>query len=131
MAPRSSAVLVALAAAAAAAALASAAPPKAIVFVLCDDLGYNEFGFRNASRGLLTPNVDALARGGVQLSSYYTNPLCSPTRSALLTGRYNHRLGTQASVVYWDTPWAVPRNETFLPERLASLGYPRRGMFGK
>ena len=81
-------------------AASAAAPPKAIVFILCDDLGYNEFGFRNSSRGLITPNVDALARGGVELTAYYTNPLCSPTRSALLTGRYNHRLGTQANVVY-------------------------------
>ena len=125
------ALLLTRGAAAAVAAAAAAPPPRALVFILADDLGYNEFGFRNASRGFITPNIDALAAGGVELTSYYTNPLCSPTRSALMTGRYNHRLGTQSNVVYWDTPWSVGRNETFLPQRLASLGYPRRGMFGK
>ena len=86
----------------------------------------------NATRGLLTPNIDALAAGGVRLTSYYTNPLCSPTRSALMTGKYNHRLGTQANVVYWDTPWSVPLEHTFLPQRLKAIpGFGATAMYGK
>merc|ERR1711971_586463 len=59
-----------------------------IVFILADDLGYNEMGFMNASRGLITPNLDGLASGGVVLRNYYVQPICSPTRSAFMTGRY-------------------------------------------
>lgn len=112
--------------------LCVASPPRAIVFVLADDLGYNEFGYQNGTRGLQTPNIDHLAAGGVKLTSYYTNPLCSPTRSALMTGKYNHRLGTQANVIFWDTPWSVPLEHTFLPARLKQLpGFGNTSMYGK
>ena len=94
------------------------------------DLGYNEMGFQNASRGLVTPNLDKLAHGGVRLSQYYVQPICSPTRSALMTGRYTIRLGTQSNVIWWDSPWGVPLNETFLPENLKDAGY-ITAMFGK
>lgn len=50
-------------------------------------------------------------------------PICSPTRSALMTGRYTIRLGTQANVIFWDTPWGVPLNETFLSQNLKDAGY--------
>ena len=112
--------------------LATAAPPKAIVFILADDLGYNEMGFMNSTRGLQTPNLDALAAGGVRLTSAYTVPLCSPTRSSLMTGKYNHRLGTQANVVFWDTPWAPALEHTFLPQQLKRVpGFGATAMFGK
>ena len=101
-----------------------------LVFILADDLGYNELGFMNQSRGIQTPNLDELASGGVVLKNYYVQPICSPTRSALMTGRYTVRLGTQSNVIYWDTPWGVSLNETFLPEQLASVGY-ETAMFGK
>ena len=98
---------------------AQAAPPN-IIFILIDDTGINELGYLNTSRHLQTPNIDALAASGVKLTSYYTNPLCSPTRSALMTGVYNHKIGTQASVIYWDTPWSVPLSFPFLPQLLPS-----------
>ena len=111
---------------------ASAAPPAATILIVADDLGFNEMGFNNASRGLLTPHLDALAAGGVKLTSYYTHPLCSPTRSALMTGRYSHRLGTQSSVIYWDTPWSVPIEEKFMPQYLKDIpGFGSTAMFGK
>merc|ERR1719473_321910 len=87
-------------------------------------------GFMNKTRGLITPNLDGLAAGGVVLRSYYVQPICSPTRSALMTGRYTVRLGTQANVIYWDTPWGVPLNETFIPQNLKDAGY-ITAMFGK
>jgi arylsulfatase B len=111
---------------------ASGAPPKAIVFILADDLGYNEFGFANGTRGLQTPHIDALAQGGVRLTSYYTNPLCSPSRSALMTGKLNHRLGTQANVIFWDTPWAPSLEHAFLPQMLKAVpGFGMTAMYGK
>ena len=80
-------------------------------------------GFMNETRGLISPNLDALAQNdGVILKNYYVLPICSPTRSALMTGRYTVRLGTQSNVIYWDTPWGVPINETFLPQQSFKKG---------
>eukprot|EP00658_Telonema_sp_P-2_P006088 TRINITY_DN12316_c0_g1_i2.p1 TRINITY_DN12316_c0_g1~~TRINITY_DN12316_c0_g1_i2.p1 ORF type:complete len:562 (-),score=99.42 TRINITY_DN12316_c0_g1_i2:379-2064(-) len=101
-----------------------------ILFILADDLGYNEMGFMNTSRGLHTPVLDGLASSGVILKNYYVQPICSPTRSAFMTGRYTVRLGTQSNVIYWNTPWGVPLNETFLPQNLQDAGY-ATAMFGK
>jgi len=101
-----------------------------ILFILADDLGYNELNFMNRTRGIITPNLDALADAGVILKNYYVQPICSPTRSAMMTGRYTIRLGTQSNVVYWDTPWGVSLNETFIPNNLKDAGY-RTAMFGK
>ena len=109
---------------------AAARSPPNIVFILADDLGYNELNFNNRTRGILTPNLDALADAGVVLDNYYVQPICSPTRSALMTGRYTVRLGTQSNVVYWDTPWGVSLNETFLPQNLQDANY-ETAMFGK
>ena len=101
------------------------------LFVLRQDLGYNEMGFMNETRGLISPNLDALAKNdGIILKNYYVLPICSPTRSAFMTGRYTVRLGTQSNVIYWDTPWGVPINETFLPQNLKDKGY-HTAMFGK
>jgi arylsulfatase A-like enzyme len=108
--------------------------PPDIVFIVADDLGFNEMGFRNASRGLQTPNLDALASAGVILDSYYTPPLCSPTRTTIMTSRYQHTTGLQANVIYWDTPWAPDDSLVFLPQRLkgvAPVGYGRTAGFGK
>jgi arylsulfatase A-like enzyme len=77
-------------------------------------MGFNELGYRNTTRGLQTPNIDALAAGGVTLSRYYTTPLCSPSRSSLMTGIYNHRIGTQANVIYWG---ACARQARAVPSR--------------
>eukprot|EP00035_Acanthoeca_spectabilis_P016511 m.338095 g.338095 ORF g.338095 m.338095 type:complete len:554 (+) comp16533_c6_seq7:3379-5040(+) len=112
-----------------AAGVATSAPPN-IMFILADDLGYNEMGFMNGTRGLITPHLDALANAGVILKNYYVQPICSPTRSALMTGRYTIRLGTQTNVIYWDTPWGVPLNETYIPQNLKDVGY-KTAMFGK
>merc|ERR1719473_222666 len=87
-------------------------------------------GFMNKTRGLITPNLDGLAAGGVVLRSYYVQPICSPTRSALMTGRYTVRLGTQSNVIYWDTPWGISLNETYIPQNLKDAGY-ITAMFGK
>lgn len=63
--------------------------PPHLVFVLADDLGWNDVGFHGST--IRTPHLDALAAGGVLLDNYYTQPLCTPSRSQLLTGRYQVR----------------------------------------
>ena len=60
-----------------------------IIFLIADDLGYNDVGFSLAGNsGIPTPNLDQLARDGVVLDRQYTQPFCSPTRSTLMTGSF-------------------------------------------
>lgn len=57
-----------------------------ILFVLVDDLGWSDVSFHGSK--IKTPHVDKLASEGVILNSYYVQPICTPTRAALLSGRY-------------------------------------------
>jgi arylsulfatase B len=111
-----------------------ASTPPNLLFILADDLGYNELNFMNGTRGIQSPHLDSLAQDGVILKNYYVQPICSPTRSALMTGRYPIKLGTQANVIYWDTPWAPSLENKFMPQFLQNpaqaLNY-STAMFGK
>lgn len=101
--------------------LAFAAPPN-IVYILADDLGYNDVGF-NGGKEIKTPALDALAASGARLERYYVQPVCSPTRAALMTGRYPMRLGLQVGVI---RPWAkygLGLEERMLPQALHDVGY--------
>lgn len=63
-----------------------AASPPHILFVVADDLGWSDVGFHGSK--IQTPNIDKLASEGVVLDNYYVLPICTPARSALMTGRY-------------------------------------------
>lgn len=76
--------------------VSGAARPPHVVFVLADDLGWNDLGFHGSV--IRTPHLDALAAGGVVLDNYYVQPLCTPSRSQLLTGRYQVPGGLPARV---------------------------------
>ena len=106
---------------------AAAAKPN-VVFILSDDQGYANVGYHNST--VLTPRIDQLARSGVIFESYYVQPVCSPTRSALMAGRYTHRLGTQATVLHVDVPFGVPLGETFIGENMRDAGFDT-ALFGK
>ena len=75
-------------------------PPPHVVLFLADDLGWNAVGYHGGP--VRTPRIDALATEGTRLERFYTQPLCSPTRAAFLTGRYPIRYGLQWGVV---RPW--------------------------
>ena len=77
-----------------------------------------------------TPRIDALAAEAVRFTRFYVLPLCSPTRSAFLTGRYPIRLGTQATNPDWGKPWGVDAGEVFLGENLKHAGY-ATALYGK
>src|SRR5436190_729761 len=71
----------------------AAGPLKPNMFyILADDLGYADVGF-NGGKEIQTPNLDRIAKSGAVLESFYVQPVCSPTRAALLTGRYAVRTG--------------------------------------
>ncbi len=92
-----------------------------IVFILSDDQGYQDSGFMG-SKEIRTPNLDKLARSGVVLSSFYVQPVCSPTRSSLMTGRYVTRTGVY-QVVRPGAPWGLPLAERTLAQALHDAGY--------
>ncbi|MCC6417682.1 MAG: arylsulfatase [Gemmataceae bacterium] len=92
-----------------------------ILFLLLDDLGYTDVGFNGGD--IKTPHIDRLARSGAKLAAFHVQPVCSPTRAALMTGRYPMRYGLQVGVV---RPWAqygLPLEERTLADALRGAGY--------
>lgn len=92
-----------------------------IVLILADDMGYADAGF-NGGQEIKTPHLDKLARAGSILESFYVQPVCSPTRSALMTGRYPTATGVYA-VVRPNAPWGLKLQERTLAEALREAGY--------
>jgi len=93
-----------------------------VVFILADDLGYADCGF-NGGKQIRTPHLDKLAAAGTVLESFYVQPVCSPTRAALMTGRYPMRHGLQVGVIKPGAPFGLPLGERMLPAALREAGY--------
>ncbi len=105
----------------------SADPPN-ILILLADDLGYADVGFHGC-KDIPTPNLDALAAGGVRCTNgYVSGPYCSPTRAGLLTGRYQQRFGHEFNP--GGGAAGMPVSETTLADRLKAAGY-ATGIVGK
>ena len=100
-----------------------------IVLIVSDDQGWNDVGYHGSEAP--TPNIDRIAREGVELDRFYGTPICTPTRAGLMTGRYPIRFGLQRVTVKSWGKRAVPENEVLLPEALAEAGYKTRAMVGK
>jgi arylsulfatase A-like enzyme len=101
-----------------------------ILILLADDLGYADVGFQEC-KDIPTPNVDALARSGIRFSNGYVNhPFCSPTRAALMTGRYPQRFGHENNPAYLpnDEKVGLPTSEVSLPQLLRGAGYVTGGV---
>ena len=93
----------------------AAAPSKPnVIIFLADDLGWSDVGY-HGEEVIETPSIDRLAREGVELDRFYSTPICSPTRAALMTGRDPMRLGVAYGVIMpWMTNGVHPSEFTLL-----------------
>ncbi|AMV37661.1 arylsulfatase B [Planctomyces sp. SH-PL62] len=97
-------------------------PRPHIVHIVSDDQGWRDVGF-HGSPDIRTPNLDRLAAGGARLERFYVAPLCTPTRAALLTGRYPFRYGLQSFVIPASGTYGLATDEWLLPQALKEAGY--------
>ncbi|MBX3444326.1 MAG: arylsulfatase [Planctomyces sp.] len=100
-----------------------------IVHIVADDLGWKDVGF-NGCTDIPTPNLDRLAAGGAKLTQFYVQPMCTPTRAALMTGRYPFRYGLQTAVIPSVADYGLDTTEWLLPQCLKQAGY-RTAIIGK
>ena len=97
-----------------------------VLYILADDLGWGDVSCHGSP--IRTPNIDRLVQGGVELTQHYVCPMCTPTRTSLLTGRHPGRFGPHAT---------VPSNAPVLPDGYPTLATVLRdagydtGLFGK
>lgn len=125
--------------------LGAATPPN-IVFILVDDMGYADLGCMG-SKDILTPNIDRIAAEGIKLTNFYANaPVCTPTRCAFITGRWQQRVGFEWAMGYTaeqqrkvNGEWinepdihglGLPTTQPSIAKFLKSAGY-ATGVFGK
>ena len=92
------------------------------MFILADDYGYRDVGY-HGSTVIKTPTLDRLARSGVKLDNYYVQPICTPTRSQLLSGRYQIHTGLQHGVITTCQPNSLPKEIPTLADQLRDAGY--------
>jgi arylsulfatase A-like enzyme len=92
-----------------------------IVYLLADDLGSHDLGFRGGA--LRTPHLDRMAASGAILNAFYVQPFSSQTRAALLTGRYPMRYGLQSMSITRSSGYGLPDSERTLAQALKARGY--------
>lgn len=97
-----------------------------IVVMVADDLGWNDVGYHNPE--IRTPHLDRLAASGVRLDQHYVQPQCTPTRVALMTGRYPSRFGMHCTAA--SNAQAFPFGTLTMASMLKARGY-ATGLFGK
>jgi len=97
-----------------------------IVLVMTDDQGYGDVG-AHGNPVIQTPSLDRLHGESVRLTNFHVDPLCAPTRSALMTGRYSVRTGAWATVMGRSL---LRRDEVTMADVFAANGY-QTGIFGK
>ncbi|CAK8673932.1 unnamed protein product [Clavelina lepadiformis] len=96
-----------------------------IVFILADDYGYNDIGYHaiKHNSSMKTPFLDSLALAGVKLENYYVQPICTPSRSQLMSGKYQIHTGLQHLVITPPQPNGLGLDNIILPQQLKHCGY--------
>ncbi len=107
--------------------------PPNIVLILADDLGYGDLG-AYGNKANRTPNLNRLAREGVRFTDFHSNgPMCTPTRTAIMTGRYQNRFGREFESAFSDQAdqdRGLPAGTMTVAGTLKSAGY-ATAMYGK
>jgi arylsulfatase A-like enzyme len=97
-----------------------------VLFIVPDDMGWNDIGYQSSDMKHATPTLNALAADGIKLGSYYTQSSCTPARSALLAGYYPSSIGmgmdSQGAFTI-SSPYGVGLEHTLLPEAMRDAGY--------
>ncbi len=101
---------------------AHAAEKPNIIHIVADDLGWKDVGF-NGCTDIKTPNLDKMAAQGAKLTHFYVQPMCTPTRAALMTGRYPFRYGLQTAVIPSVSAYGLDTGEWLMPQCLKEAGY--------
>lgn len=109
---------------------AATASPTHVLFVLVDDMGFNDVGYQSIDLAGVTPTIDDLANEGIKLSRYYSMHMCTPARSALLTAKYPAHVGMQFETIKPNSEWGLPTSEVTLANMFKSNGFATHG-FGK
>ena len=126
------ALLVACVSVTPAAAQSIAAAKPNVVLIVTDDVGYGDLGSYGAP-DIKTPNIDSLAHDGVRLTDFYAAPQCTPTRAALISGRYQQRYRLEAALGGPKSPageTGLPATGSSLPQLIKNNGY-ATGLIGK
>lgn len=100
-----------------------------IIVIIADDLGWADVGFHGAA--IRTPHLDRLAQEGIELTRFYTCPVCSPTRTGVMTGRYPNRMGMDGAPTQFPDNKGLPPDEDTLAKMLGRAGYHHRHALGK
>jgi arylsulfatase A-like enzyme len=100
-----------------------------IVHIVADDLGWKDVGF-NGCTDIKTPNIDKLAADGAKFTQFYVQPMCTPTRACLMTGRYPFRYGLQTIVIPTAAGYGLDTTEWLMPQCLGEAGY-KTAIIGK
>jgi arylsulfatase A-like enzyme len=108
----------------------AAPPPAHVLMIVVDDLGFSDLGYKRdlypsiaVGPSFATPTLDALALAGVRLESYYVHALCSPSRTAFLSGRYAYTTGMNAEVIQNGHPDSLPTNIRTVADLLKLKGW--------
>ena len=99
-----------------------------IVLIVADDLGWGDIGYHGSQAK--TPNIDRVSSEGLRFDRFYVQPICTPTRATLMTGRYPWRSGMASGVILNHLQYGLPLDETTLAQTLKKAGY-TTGIVGK
>ena len=99
-----------------------------ILYIVSDDQGWKDVGYHGSD--IKTPTLDKLATTGARLEQFYAQPMCTPTRAGLMTGRYPFRYGLQTLVIPSGHTYGLPTDEWLLPQALQEAGY-KTAIIGK
>jgi arylsulfatase A-like enzyme len=92
-----------------------------VIYIVSDDQGWKDVGYHGSD--IKTPSLDQLASTGTRLEQFYAQPMCTPTRAALMTGRYPFRYGLQTAVIPSAHTYGLAVDEYLLPQALKDAGY--------